>query len=84
MSPRISEQQQWLDEAARALAETERLTGLLALAEPRSSDLTLAALQAEIMGLRREVDSLRRGRSGERRREFHADWLEYSAWAPVR
>lgn len=84
MSPGKSVQEQWLDEAARALAEAERLTGLLALAQPRSSDLTLATLQAEIMGLRREVDSLRRGRAGDKRRDFHPEWLEYSAWAPVR
>jgi hypothetical protein len=46
--------------------------------------LALAALQAEIMGLRREIELLQRERAGERRRDFHPDWLEYSVWAPVR
>jgi hypothetical protein len=64
------------------LAEAERLTGQLALSRPRT-DLVLAALQAEIMGLRREVELLQRERAGERRRDFHPDWLEYSVWAPV-
>ena len=82
MSPRKSEQEHWLAAAAAALAEAERLTGLLALTR-QDGDLTLAALQAEIMGLRREVELLRRGRAGERRRDFHPDWLEYSVWAPA-
>lgn len=84
MSPRKSDQEQWLAEAANALAEAERLTGLLALNQPPSSDLTLAALQAEIMGLRHEIELLQRGRVGERRRDFHPDWLYQSAWAPAR
>jgi hypothetical protein len=83
VSPRKSEQEQWLAEAANALAEAERLTGLLALGRPRN-DLALAALQAEIMALRREIELLQRERAGERRRDFHPDWLEYSVWAPVR
>jgi hypothetical protein len=83
VSPRKSEQEQWLAEAANALAEAERLTGLLALGRPRN-DLALAALQAEIMTLRREIELLQRERAGERRRDFHPDWLEYSVWAPVR
>jgi hypothetical protein len=66
------------------LAEAERLTGLLALTRTRH-DLTLAALQSEIMSLKREIERLQRERAGERRREFHPDWMEYSAWhAPVR
>ena len=79
MSPRKSDQDQWLADASSALAEAERLTGLLALAGPRH-DLALASLQAEIMGLRREIERFQRDRVGERRREFHPQWLEYSAW----
>ena len=84
MSPNKSEQEQWLAEAAIALAEAERLTGLLALTRAKSSDHTLAALQAEIMGLRREIELLQRGRNGERRRDFDFPWLEFSAWTPTR
>ena len=83
MSSRNADQDQWLAEAAQALSEAERVTGLLALAHPRD-DRKLAVLQSEIMGLRREVDRLQRLRAGERRREFHPDWLEYSAWNLVR
>ena len=83
MSPKKSEQEQWLAEAASALAEAERLAGLLALAGARS-DIALAALQAEIMGLRREVEQLQRERAGDKRREFHPQWLEYSAWHSAR
>ena len=79
MSPRKSEQERWLAEAAKALAEAERLAGLLALAGTRD-DLALATLQAEIMTLRREVEKLQRDRAGEKRRDFHPQWLEYSAW----
>ncbi len=83
MIPRTSDQDRWLAEAANALAEAERLTGLLALTRPRH-DLTLAALQAQIMTLRREIEWLRRERAGERRREFYPQWMEYSVWtAPV-
>ena len=80
MSPGKSEQEQWLAEAAAALAEAKRLTDLLALTRTQGNDLTLAALQAEIMGLRREIELLQRGRIGERRRDFHSSWLEFSAW----
>lgn len=83
MSPRKPDQDQWLAEAASALREAERLTGLLALAQP-SQALALAAVQSEIMGLRREIERLQRERAGERRREFHPQWLEFSAWTPVR
>ena len=84
MNPRKSDQDGWLAEAAIALAEAERLTGLIALSRSRH-DLVLAALQAEIMTLRREVERLQRERAGERRREFHPQWTEYSVWhAPVR
>jgi hypothetical protein len=83
VSPRRSEQEQWLAEAANALAEAERLTGLLVLGRPRN-DLALAALQAEIMALRREIELLQRERTGERRRDFHPDWLDITVWAPVR
>lgn|GEM_PF-4420107 len=84
MSSRKSDQDQWLGEAANALAEAERLTGLLALARP-GHDLALAALQAEIMGLRQELERLKRERAGEKRRDFHPEWMKYSAWqAPVR
>lgn len=79
MSPRKSDQDNWLAEAASALAEAERLTGLLASTRQRH-DLVLAGLQAEIMSLRREVERLQRERAGERRRELHPEWLEYSAW----
>lgn len=83
MSPRKSEQERWLAEAANALAEAERLTGLLAVSRPRH-DLTLAALQAEIMGLRREVERLQRDRAREQWREFSPEWMEFSAWTPAR
>ena len=83
MSPRKPDQEQWLAEAASALAEAERLAGLLALAGARD-DVNLAALQAEIMGLRREVERLQRERAGDKRREFHPQWLEYSAWHSAR
>ncbi len=79
MSPRKSEQDQWLTEAAAALAEAERLAGLLALAGT-GGDVALAAVQAEIMGLRREIERMRRDRAVDARREFHPQWLEYSAW----
>lgn len=83
MSPRKPDQEQWLAEAASALAEAERLAGLLALAGARE-DVALAALQAEIMGLRREVERMQRERAGDTRREFHPQWLEYSAWHSAR
>lgn len=84
MNPRTSNFEQWIAEASHALAEAERLTGLLALAGPRH-DLTLASLQAEIMGLRSELERLRRERAGDRRRDFQPEWMEYSVWqAPVR
>ena len=79
MNPRTSDQDCWLADAVSALAEAERLTGLLAFTRPRH-DVALAALQAEIMTLRREVERLQRERAGERRREFHPKWMEYSAW----
>lgn len=79
MSPNKSDQAQWLAEAATALAEAERLAGLLALAEV-GHDLTLTALQAEIIGLRQEVERLQRERGGDKRRDFHPKWMEYSAW----
>ena len=80
MSPRNADQDRWLAEAADALAEAERLTGLLALARPRH-DLTLAALQAEIMGLRREIERLQRRRSAESRRDVHPEWMHLSPWS---
>ena len=80
MSLKPSKQEQWLAEAAAALAEAERLTGLLATCRP-TDDLTLATVQSEIMGLRREVERIQRERAGERRREFHPKWLELSAWS---
>ena len=84
MNPRNSDQDRWLAEAVSALAEAERLTGLLALTKQRH-DLVLAALQAEIMTLRREIERVQRERAGERRREFYPEWMEYSVWqAPVR
>ena len=79
MNPRKSDQDCWLAEAARALVEAERLTGLVALAGARH-DVVLVALQAEIMILRREVGHLQIQRAGERRRELHAEWTEYSVW----
>ena len=79
MSPNKPEQAQWLAEAAEALAEAERIAGLLALAGVCHHP-TLAALQAEIMGLRQEVERLQRERGGDKRRDFHPKWLEYSAW----
>jgi hypothetical protein len=76
--------EQWLTEAEQALAEAERLTGLLALAlmGPRQ-DLALATLQAQIMVLRQEVERLQR-RGGVERREFHPDWSGNSAWCQPR
>lgn len=84
VDPRKADQQQWLAEAALALAEAERLTGMLALGRPRH-DLALAALQGEITGLRREIEQLGRMRDRESRRRLHPEWMEYSVWqAPVR
>jgi hypothetical protein len=40
-------------------------------------------VQAEIIGLRREIERIQRERAGERRREFHPDWLQ-SAWSAAR
>ena len=64
LNPRKSEQDRWLAEAVSALAEAERLTGLLAFTRPRH-DVALATLQAEIMTLRREIERLHRERLGE-------------------
>ncbi len=84
MNSRKFNQDCWLAETATALAEAGRLAGLLALTRPRH-DLVLAALQAEIMTLSREVERLQRERAGERRRELHPEWSEYSVWhAPTR
>ena len=58
------------------------LTGLLALTQPRN-DRELAALQSEIMGVRREIERLQRDRHGERRRDYHPDWTKSSAWTPA-
>ena len=82
MSPNTSDQDRWLAEAADALAQAERLTGLLALTRPRH-DITLAALQSEIMGLRREIERIQLDRGTERRREHHPDWSKFSLWSPV-
>ena len=82
MSPRSSDQDLWLAEAAHALAEAERLTGLLALMQPRN-DHEFAALQSEIMGVRREIERLKRDRLGEKRREYDPDWMRSSAWTPA-
>jgi hypothetical protein len=69
----------WLAEAADALTQAEKLTGLLAQLQPRN-DRELAALQSEIMGVRREIERLQRDRAGEKRREYHPDWMKSSAW----
>jgi hypothetical protein len=82
VTPRNSDQDRWLAEAASALMEAERLTGLLASRRSRN-DLTLAALQSEIIGLRREIERLQCERVGERRREFHPNWTEFSLWTPA-
>lgn len=83
MSARKPDQDQWLAEAAAAMIEAERLTGLLALSRDRH-DLTLAALQSEIMRLRREIERLQRQRAGERRQDFDPQWIEFSAWSAGR
>jgi len=80
---RTSDHDQWLAEVSSALADAERLTGLLADIGPDHA-LAMAVAHAEIMGLRQEVDRLRRDRAGERRREFDPKWLEYSAWTAIR
>jgi len=79
VSPRNSDQEVWLAEAADALTQAEKLTGLLAQLQPRN-DRELAALQSEIMGVRREIERLQRDRAGEKRREYHPDWMKSSAW----
>ena len=79
MSPRNSDQEVWRAEAADALTQAEKLTGLLAQLQPRN-DRELAALQSEIMGVRREIERLQRDRAGEKRREYHPDWMKSSAW----
>ena len=79
MSPRNADQDRWLADAANALAEAEKLTGLLALLRPHS-DRELAALQSEIMRIRREIQRLQCRRAREARREFHPDWMTSSAW----
>jgi hypothetical protein len=79
VSPRNSDQDRWLADAANALAEAERLTGLLSLMQPRN-DRELAALQSEIMGVRREIERLKRDRLVERRREYDPNWMKSSAW----
>ena len=82
VSPRNTNQDQWLNEAAEALLTAERLTGLLALMQPEN-DRELATLQSEIMGVRREIKRLQRDRAGELKREYHPDWMKSSAWTPV-
>ena len=82
VSPRNASQDQWLTEAADALLRAERLTGLLALVQPQN-DRELAALQSEIMGVRREIERLQRDRSDELKREYHPDWMKSSAWTSV-
>lgn len=79
MNLKEANQEQWLAEAAKALAEAERLTGLLAT-RGRRHGLALAALQAEIMGLRREIEQLRRQARGGRPADFDPDWLRQSLW----
>ncbi len=79
LNPRMLLQERWLAEAAKALAEAERLIGLLATTRLRH-DVALALLQAEIMTLRREIECVQRERVGERRREIHPDWMKYSVW----
>ena len=81
MSSRNLDQDRWLGEAAAALAQAERLTGLLALVQP-GRDRELAALQSEIMVLRREIERLQRPRAGDRRQEYHQDWMK-SAWCQL-
>ena len=83
VNPGKIEQDRWLDEAVNALAEAERLTGLLAFTRPRQ-DMALASLQAEIMTLRREIERVQRERDGGRRRDFHPEWMEYSVWTSAR
>ena len=80
MSSKSADQERWLADAANALAEAERLTGLLALVRPRH-DLTLAALQAQIMVLRGEVERLQNARFSGQRRDFDPQWMELSAWS---
>jgi hypothetical protein len=79
VNPIKFDQDRWLAEAVAALAEAERLTGLLAFSQSRY-DLALVSLQAEIMTLRREIERVQRERSGGRQREFHPDWLKESVW----
>lgn len=74
--------ERWLTEANEALAEAERLTGLLASERPHR-DLVLASLQSHIIALRREIERLKRSDAGERRREFHPNWTENSAWCQI-
>ena len=63
-------------------SRAERLTGLLALVQPQN-DRELAALQSEIMGVRREIERLQRDRTGELKRKYYPDWMKSSAWTPV-
>ncbi len=79
MRPSKANQDAWLAEAIRALADAERMTGLFALTRPRN-DLELASLQGEIMTLRRRIERLQRERAGELQAKFHPDWMEYSVW----
>lgn len=79
MNPRKIDQDRWLAEAVTALAEAERLTGLLAFSRSRH-DTALVSLRAEIMTLRHEIERVQRERAGDRQREFHPNWLEESVW----
>jgi hypothetical protein len=79
VTARETNQEQWLAAAAEALAEAERLTGQLAI-RAGHDDLTLASLQSEIMGLRREIERMRRKARADHRADFHPDWLRQTLW----
>lgn len=81
LTPRNPEQEKWLAEVGFALAQAERLTGLLA-SVGRGDDTVLAAVQAQIMGLRQQVEWLRRVSDGGKRSGFDPNWMQRSVWCP--
>lgn len=79
--PRNAEQQSWLKNASKALAEAEQAIGLLASLRP-PNDADVAALQAEILVLRQQVEFLLRKQDSSKGRETSPIWTGMPVWPP--